>query len=180
MNFLSLYTTSYGKDGLFCAFSNGSVGVFNYHKKKLEYLSQPNHSETIFDIVFKPNDKNKMASVSYDGVIKIWNTDGMECKMTLTKPNQKTTMHVREFSTIRKFIAYGVSWHPGKEHRIVSVNANGEVLLWDTEKAKLLHEITPGTNSPIYRVDWNPLNPKLIATGSSDYFAYATVICHSP
>jgi WD40 repeat protein len=45
-------------------------------------------------------------------------------------------------------------------------------MLWDTEKGKLLAELQPGSNSAIYRIDWNPLDPTLIATGSSDSLAF--------
>lgn len=171
MNIMSLNPTNYDKEGLFCAFKNGAIGVFNYTKKKLEFLSQPSHAETIFETAFKPNDKNLMATASYDGTIKLWNVDGMECKQTLMKSNQQIPIHTREFSNVRKYVVYSLSWHPGNDNRLVSVNSNGEVLLWNTEKGRLISEITPGTNNPIYRCDWNPLSASLIATGSSDNLA---------
>lgn len=170
MNLINLNGTSYGKDGLFVAFKNGSVGILNYHKKKLEYLSQPNHSETIFDVMFKPSNKNIVATGSYDGIIKIWNSDGMECIINIAKPTQQIQIHTRTFASFQKNVIYGICWHP-TEDKIASVNANGEVLIWNTEKGRLLADLTPGTNSSIHRVDWNPLSPHLIATGSSDNYA---------
>ena len=66
-----------------------------------------------------------------------------------------------------KFAIYSIAWHP-KENKIVSVDAHGDVLLWDVEKGKLLDECTPGSNNSIYRVEWNSKDPSQLATGSSD------------
>lgn len=166
---MNLNQTSLGRESLFCAFRDGSVGVFNYHKKKLEYLSPANHSETIFEVVFKPSDKNILASGSFDGSVKIWNIDGMECIQTLSKPISKnTSVHNRNIARFREFAIYGIAWHPKKENKLVAVDAYGSVTLWDVTKNKVLQDITPGSTNAIFRVDWNTNSPFQIATGSSD------------
>ena len=147
-----------------CTFKNGSVGIYNFTKKNLEFLSQPNHSETIFDMAFNIKDKNILATASYDGSIKIWQINEMKCITNLHKPD----LNVTQRETFKQNVIYGIAWSPKESNRIVSVNSNGEVTLWDTEKGKLLSEIQPGSSSAIYRVDWNTLDPTLIATGSSD------------
>ena len=76
---MSLSNSNFGKEGLLCTFKNGSVSVFNYNKKTLEYTSQPNHSETIFDMSFNDVDSNILATASYDGTIKIWSVSDMVC-----------------------------------------------------------------------------------------------------
>lgn len=44
------------------ACTNGSIALFNIEKKKIEFQTEPGHSETIFDLLFKPTDKNVLAS----------------------------------------------------------------------------------------------------------------------
>lgn len=71
-------------------------------------------------------------------------------------------------SSMKFNIIYCVSWAPGNDPRIAAVNSNGELLVWDTEKSKLVAEITPAGHFPIYRVDWNKHNSSLLASGSSE------------
>lgn len=59
------------RESLMVAFNSGSVGVYSLLKKKLEFVSEPGHSETVFDIVLNPANKNMLATASYDGTIKI-------------------------------------------------------------------------------------------------------------
>ena len=87
LNIFNMFNTNYGKEGFLLTFKNGSVGIFNYNKKSLEFLTQPNHSETIFDMAFKPNNKELLATGSFDGSIKIWEISQMKCIMNLQKSN---------------------------------------------------------------------------------------------
>lgn len=43
-----------GRNKLFVSFTNGSVGVMCLMKRKLEWVTQPGHTETIFDLKFHP------------------------------------------------------------------------------------------------------------------------------
>ena len=65
---------------------------------------------------------------------------------------------------------YGLSWSPNSLE-MVTVHLNGDVILWDCEKSRLISSIKPGGGSPIYRVEYNKLKPDLIASGSSEGFA---------
>lgn len=56
------------------------------------------HVETIFDCKFKPDDPNLLATASFDGTIKIWDTN------TLTAVNT---------SPGNEGVVYSLSWAPG-------------------------------------------------------------------
>ena len=56
---------------LICSFKNGSISIYSLLKKKLEFCTEPGHTETVFDISINPSDKNILATASYDGTIKI-------------------------------------------------------------------------------------------------------------
>jgi WD40 repeat protein len=53
-------------------FKSGSVSVFNVDKRQTEFMTEGSHRETIFDVKFKPDNKDILASCGYDGTIKIW------------------------------------------------------------------------------------------------------------
>ena len=61
------------KSNLFLTtFANGAVGIFNLNTKKIEFRTEPGHSETIFNISIKPNNCNIVGTCSYDGYFKAW------------------------------------------------------------------------------------------------------------
>ena len=59
------------------SFKNGAVGVYNIETWKLEFSTEAGHAETIFDLRFKPGDKNQLATCSYDGTIRLWDARTM-------------------------------------------------------------------------------------------------------
>ena len=67
----------------------------------LWYGSQ-GHVETIFDCKFKPDDPNLLATASFDGTIKIWDTDTLTA--VYTSPGNEG-------------VVYSLSWAPGRLNR---------------------------------------------------------------
>ena len=149
------------KQGLLISFKNSSIGLFDFEKKKIEFMAESTHAETIFDIQFSKTNKDILASGSYDGQVKIWNINKMDCLATLINPNSEKKINP----------VYSFSWSPNSSNELVTVHSSGEVLLWDWEKNRLLSSIKPCNGQPIYRVEWNRLRPELIASGSSEGFA---------
>jgi len=153
---------------LVCAFSNGSVGLYSLTKKRLDFCTEPGHAETIFDVQFKPGDKDIMATASYDGTIKIWDVKTMKNLETLRSDalvagQYKGVMHV---STV----LYGIAWCPGQEPYIAACTAKGEVLLYDYLKNKLLDRVAVSGPTSVFRISWSTKGPDLIAVGTSDNF----------
>ena len=145
-------------------FKDGSLGLFNLKKKKVVWTIEAGHSETIFDIKFKNADASILATGSYDGYIKIWNTNTMKLLATLSqqvkrKPGEKTD---------NGQIVYCISWAPGDDVRLISSHANGDIVVWDYTKNKLLFKFRPGSEGPIFRVDWNLNNKEYITCGSTE------------
>lgn len=139
-------------------FKNGSVGLFNIDKNKMEFISEPTHSETVFDLRFSNIDPDIIASGSYDGFVKIWNIHTMKCLFTLSNP----TNNEKKYNPI-----FGLSWSPNS-NELVTVDSLGTLRLWDCTKGKMISALTPGKGTQIYRVKWNALNPNLIASGSTE------------
>ena len=47
-----------GTELVVCSFQDGSVGVFNYKHKKMDFMTQPSHTETIFNCAFSAVEPN--------------------------------------------------------------------------------------------------------------------------
>lgn len=73
------------------------------------------HVETIFDCKFKPDDPNLLATASFDGTIKIWDTNTLTA--VYTSPGNEG-------------VVYSLSWAPGRStpppntHKHTHVNRN--------------------------------------------------------
>ena len=156
------------QQSLVCAFSNGSVGLYSLTKKRLDFCTEPGHAETVFDVQFKPGDKNIMATASYDGTIKIWDVKTMKNLETLRSDalvagQYKGVMHTTT-------VLYGIAWCPGQEPYIAACTAKGEVLVYDYQKNKLLDRVAVSGPTSVFRISWSVKGPDLIAVGTSDNF----------
>ena len=149
-----------------CAFKSGSIGIYSLLKKKLEFCTEPGHAETVFDISINPNDKNLLATASYEGTIKIWDLRNMKNIDTL----HSDALESGQFKGVMqvKCVLYGMAWGPGT--LIAACTAKGDVLLYDYSKTRLLHRFRPTIEAPIYRIGWSPLRPDLLSVGTSDGF----------
>lgn len=132
-----------------CVFDDGSVCVYNIRKKYREFVSNPAHTETIFDIDYDPTSPTTLATASYDATVKVWHTPTMDCLTTLDQ---------------RDGVIYGLSWSPSGD-RIATCDADGYTSIWDVSSAKRLHKHNMHRQKPVYRIDWNKLNQDHIATG---------------
>ena len=99
------------------------------------------HSQPITNII-KLNNKNQIASCSYDKTIKIWSTiEPYKCIATLTG-------HKAQINTMTQL----------KDNRLISISEDGTVITWDVDKQKVLklfyieqsiHLVTELSNSMI-------------------------------
>jgi hypothetical protein len=72
-----------GTELLLCSFTDGSVGVFNMVTRQMKYQGLPGHSETIFDVKFRPDSADILATASFDAAIKVYVrplVDGSTCR----------------------------------------------------------------------------------------------------
>lgn len=60
------------------AFLNGSIGVYNFDMRQMEFQTEAGHAETVFDLQFCPNNKDMIASCSYDGTVRLWDANTMK------------------------------------------------------------------------------------------------------
>ena len=47
------------------------MGVFNVVTRQMKFQGLPGHSETIFDVRYKPDSPETLATASFDGAVKV-------------------------------------------------------------------------------------------------------------
>jgi WD repeat-containing protein 17 len=152
------------------ASTNGSIALFNIEKKKIIFQTEPGHSETIFDLAFKPTDKNILASCSYDGTVKLWDAPSMKMIQTINTSIKKGMIgHSTQQRAGGDNTIFGISWSP-KNDDLAWIWGKGYVKIFNTKKGNLKYEIKPGAKG--FRISWNQLNGKYILSSSQDGFVY--------
>jgi WD40 repeat protein len=68
---------------LVLSFEDGSVAVFSLLQRRIEFTTSAAHSETVFDCRYKPSSPDVLATASYDGTVKVWDTRTMTCTADL-------------------------------------------------------------------------------------------------
>mmetsp|Transcript_71803 Transcript_71803/g.191534 ORF Transcript_71803/g.191534 Transcript_71803/m.191534 type:complete len:1269 (+) Transcript_71803:67-3873(+) len=139
------------------SFLNGSIGVLDVIHRKMEFLSSPGHSETIFDCAFSPGNPNLLASGSYDGYVKLWNVATGETEREFTTQLDRAS---------GQELIYAVSFSPESEGKICAVTRAGTLHIWILASGKetIVQQVTKGSR-PLFRVQWSQQNPRWIAIG---------------
>jgi len=140
--------------------------VANISRRSIEFSTEAGHSETIFDMEYFPGSSKSedgrelLASCSYDGTVRVWDSNTMKM-LTINNTHRNSPQANKP-----KKIIYSISWHP-TEPKIAVVTINGNLMVYDALKAKLLSHICPYENSPSFKVAWNHLEPKNILMSTS-------------
>lgn len=140
------------------SFKNSAVGVCDIELRTMRFTTSPGHSETIFDVVFHPDDIDLLATASYDGHVKLWRIS--------------TGASDREMYAGKDQLLYGLSFGPSAQ-QICAVSSTGFLFIWRTDNSiqQLRQQVHTGQ---AYRVEWNLRNGTEIATGGADGFACVT------
>lgn len=102
----------------------------------LLWNTEASHCETIFGISYCKSDKNYLASCSYDGTVRVWNSTTM--KLAQINDTAFNTPQAKE----EKKIIYSISWHPS-EPKIALTTIHGHLIVYDALRGKYLSSITP-------------------------------------
>ena len=118
------------------ALLNGAVAVYNLKRQTSEFTTETGHFETIFGVQYSSSDKNLLASCSYDGTVRVWDSTSMK----LLQVNDTNFNSVQAKSA--KKIIYSISWHP-TQTKIALTTVNGNLIVYDGLKNKQLSHCTP-------------------------------------
>ena len=134
-----------------CRFKSGAVGLLDLKRKSWAMFGRAAHTDTVFAAAYKPADPNMLATCSFDGSVRIWDT--------------RLNRLYRDLVAEDVHVLYALSWSPHDETRLVTTSSHGMVLIWDVENSVLHTRVQlfgDGTRvNPIHAVDW----------GQNDYIA---------
>lgn len=138
-----------------CSFNDGSCGVYDLRKKSWDFLTEQAHTETIFDCIFKPNNPNHLATVSYDGFVKLWDLSTMTCIGTAGGTEG---------------VLYCASWSPSDD-RILTSSSSGKAIVMECSpgRGKVVFALQAHEEGkPSFRCAWNTVDPDFVVSTSSD------------
>uniref|UniRef100_A0A3B3ZTQ0 Uncharacterized protein n=1 Tax=Periophthalmus magnuspinnatus TaxID=409849 RepID=A0A3B3ZTQ0_9GOBI len=144
-----------------CCFLDGGVGLYDMGAKKWDFLRDLGHIETIFDCKFKPDDPNLLATASFDGTIKIWDTNTLTA--VYTSPGNEG-------------VVYSLSWAPGDLNCIAGATSRNGAFIWDVRKGKIITRFNEHGKNGIFCISWSHKDSKRIATCSGDGFCIIRTI----
>lgn len=60
------------------ALKGGAVMIYDLNRRSIDFTTEAGHSETIFETEFCRSNNEYIASCSYDGTVRIWDTTTMK------------------------------------------------------------------------------------------------------
>ena len=60
------------------ALNNGALSVYNLKRQVTEFQTEMGHFETVFGVEYCRSNKDLLASCSYDGTVRIWDSNDMK------------------------------------------------------------------------------------------------------
>ena len=118
-----------------CSFVDGSVGLVDMERRRVVWKSYAGHRETIFDVDFHPLRPNVLATGSYDGTIKLWDTDDMSLLGKCDVRPMEIRNQQQKRSGIRGvplYIVYSLSWQRDGTGLCAGLSG-GQVQVWEIE-----------------------------------------------
>ncbi|XP_053398741.1 WD repeat-containing protein 17-like [Mercenaria mercenaria] len=138
-----------------CTFLDGGVGLYDLGRRKWDFLREQGHIETIFDCKFCPHDSNILATGSFDGTIKLWDTTTFTCVNT---------------SPGNEGIIYTISWAPSDLNCIVAGTSKNGIFIWDIGKGRIVKRFSEHGRNAVFTVMWNQKDSRrIMSTGADGY-----------
>ncbi|XP_054635631.1 WD repeat-containing protein 17 isoform X4 [Dunckerocampus dactyliophorus] len=176
-----------------CCFMDGGVGLYDMGAKKWDFLRDLGHVETIFDCKFKPDDPNLLATASFDGTIKIWDTNTLTAVHTSPgnegvvyslswAPGTHTSTHSHPYTCTHTFTKVTFQWKwfcvcfEGDLNCIAGATSRNGAFIWDVRKGKIVTRFNEHGKNGIFCISWSHKDSKRIATCSGDGFCIIRTI----
>ncbi|KAL3878905.1 hypothetical protein ACJMK2_031231 [Sinanodonta woodiana] len=128
-------------------------GFYNLGRRKWIFLREQGHVETIFDCKFHPENPDLLATGSFDGTIKVWDT------------NTFTAVHS---SSGNEGVIYSISWAPAYLNHIVACTSKLGIFVWDIRKGIVIKRFKEHGKNPVYTVAWNQHDSRRIMSCGGD------------
>ncbi|OHT12484.1 hypothetical protein TRFO_17637 [Tritrichomonas foetus] len=134
------------------AFQDGSLGVFDVHRRQLTKTIICAHTNTVFSCQFLPTESSIFATTSSDGKIVFWNSPSLTVKDRFTPADRK------------RFLC--ISFSPGGGYTACGT-IKGELFIYSVKEHRVVF-CEKIHNGQIIGVSWCLHNNDLIATSGED------------
>ncbi|OQS04840.1 hypothetical protein THRCLA_02957 [Thraustotheca clavata] len=140
------------------ASTNGYIVIWDIQRDsaKVHKRDFKAHDRAVNRICWHPTNTNILLSASQDGLVKCWDLRQSKIKVATTFQQQKSES-VRD-----------VKYSPFGETKFAAAFENGTVEIWDPAYPKKPEVTFTAHQGHILSIDWHPLEPSVIATGSRD------------
>ena len=118
----------HGTQRALCRFKSGAVGLCDLSKRTWVMFGKAAHTDTVFNAAFQPADPNMLATCSFDGSVRIWDT--------------KQARLFRDLVGEEVGVLYAISWPPPIQ-RLVTCSSKGEVPSGTSRRASSRGGCTP-------------------------------------
>ncbi|XP_067950044.1 WD repeat-containing protein 17-like [Watersipora subatra] len=144
---------------LACTFGDGGVGLYDLELEKWLFLREKGHVETVFDCKFSPFSCHRLATASYDGTVKVWDTSGAQFVCESSSPGNEGKL-------------YQISWAPRDLNCIAVASSHHGVFVWNVASGRITSRyLEHGQDVCVYTVCWNQIHTSKILSGGEDNLA---------
>lgn len=147
--FDTIWSMAFSKNGAYWAGGDrqGHMQIWFYKERHLQYVWRAHHS-AVSAVAFSP-DEQYLASGSWDGVIKLWNSANSALLWQSPPVN----------------VIMALAFSPDGR-ALVSGGTDGQIRIWDVSTGALLQTLDEHTG-PVFCVAWSP-NGKILAGAGHD------------
>lgn len=141
---------------LLCGGANSSIKIFDTNLNKSKLICNLNksnggHEFGITNVKWWPFDNGMFLSSSYDGLIKVWDSNSLENVFNFNLDNQVNCFDINP---------------TGHNSLIVAGSNSSHIRLLDLKTTSSVHSLS-GHEGSILSCKWNPNDCNILATGSS-------------
>jgi WD40 repeat protein len=117
------------------------------------------HTDGGYALAWNLVNSGHVASGSDDCAVKLWDVEGAPGSDGGIPALSSLAGHTKAVQ--------GLSYHSEEGHTLASVGDDGNLIIWDTRSGTAVHTVKAHDNE-VNSVAFNPNDPNIIATGSSD------------
>lgn len=164
------------------ASGDGSIKLFDITVGQFPIMNWQEHTKEVFSTNWNLVDKTSFVSSSWDGTMKVWNSNNQKSLLTLSPQIDYTTKASPIQATAKPPVShqpnhqnntseciYNAQFSPHSPSQIISCNGLSHLQVWDIRSPHPLQmDFISHGGLETLTCDWNKYRPHIVASGSTD------------